>query len=83
MRAIYAPDVDEEESPFARIPEPGVVYERPSPYTPEGEIAFYGAIARNASGVGAPRWRRIAVTILLLLILGISVLGIVTVYFGY
>jgi hypothetical protein len=80
--AIYAPDMDEEDSPFAHIPEPGVVYEQPSRFTLEGEIALYGDIARNAAGVGAPRWRRVAVAVLLLLILGISVLGIVTMYFG-
>jgi hypothetical protein len=36
--------VSEDETPFARVPTPGI-HERPSPFTPVGEIALYGAIA--------------------------------------
>jgi hypothetical protein len=38
--------MDENETPFARIPPPGI-QDRPSPYTPQGEIAFYGAVAQG------------------------------------
>jgi len=49
------------------------------PTTPEGEIAFYGAMARGASG---PRGRRVLGIVVLLLVLGFGLLGVISVFFS-
>jgi hypothetical protein len=74
----YAPDMDDDATPFAHIPEPGVVYERPNPYTPEGEIAFFGALARGAAGTS--RGHRVARIVAVLLILGVFLFGLLTMF---
>jgi hypothetical protein len=65
----------DDESPFARIPEPGI-YEVPSAITPAAEVAAYGAIARAA--LGRPRAVRLLIGLgFLMLLVGGVVLAAV------
>jgi hypothetical protein len=65
----------EDESPFARVPTPGI-HETPSPMTPMGEVAAYGTLARGMQS--RSRWAgRIFGVLFLLLVVGGLVFGAV------
>jgi hypothetical protein len=70
----------EDESPFARIPTPGVTYETPSPITPMGEIAAYGTMARGVRSRSRIAGRLFGL-VFLLLIVGGTLFGVVGWFF--
>jgi hypothetical protein len=63
----------DDESPFARIPQPGI-HETPSPMTPMGEVAAYGTMARGIRSRSRTAGRLVGV-LFLLLILGSLLFG--------
>jgi hypothetical protein len=60
----------EDESPFARIPTPGI-HETPSPMTPMGEVAAYGTMARGVQGRSRIAGRIVGLLFLLLIVGGL------------